>query len=241
MLWFPLSTRRSPDIDLRLREHIAATIEGITTYQSRTHIKDLRRAGRDIKTTSEHDVDGDYGLWRSELEGKRVMTGFKIGGVSYRPASEREQAHTGKAWIATATPCKNSGGDLREGLPLLVRMTRQVEAARMTTVGEQAAAVHRFAFDGLADIDDPLAQEITTWVHDHRARAMTLVATTGADDGALLGLSVKARSMTTCGTPRLYCRSRADLHSFGQPVSARPTPPPDDQIYWRPTEPPEHG
>lgn len=102
---------------------------GITTLRSRSRIKDLRHGGRDIDSTSEVAVDGDYKLWRHQLERKRIITGFTIDDISYRAASEREQAHTGKTWVASAKPCE-SGADLGEGLPLLVRMTRHAKAAR---------------------------------------------------------------------------------------------------------------
>ena len=241
MLRFPFTTRLSPDIDQKLRERIATAVEGITTFHSHSRIKDLRHSGRDIDSVREADVDAGYSLWRHKDEGKRVRTGFSFDGVSYRAASDREQAHTGKAWIAFATSCED-GADVREGLPLLVRMTRHAKAARMTTVDGREAAVHRFAFDGLADIEDPRAQKIVAWLRDHRVNGQTLVVTTGADDGELLGLQMRTRSMTTCTRNPLYCRSRTDLHSFGQPVGPRPDVPPDDQVYWFPdNNPPRHG
>jgi hypothetical protein len=211
----------------------------ITTYQSRLRVKDLRHAGRNIVSTHECDVVGGYTLWRAEREDKKVITGFALDGVSYRPASEREQARIGKTWVAFTTPCEGAG--LNEGLPFLVLATRQVRAARMTTIGGQEAAVHHFAFDGLAGIDDPEARKITDWLRDHRANGETLVVTTGADDGALLALAIRNRSMTTCATPRLYCRSRTDIDGFGRPVGPKPAMPPQDEIYWRPTQPPKHG
>jgi hypothetical protein len=216
-------------------------MEGITALHSHARVKDLRRTGRDISSTSEYDLDGGYSVWRHELEGKRVMTGFTISDVVYHPASERERAHTGKSWIAFRSLCEEYSGDVHKSLPLLVRMTRQAEAGRMTTVGGREAAVHRFAFDGLAGVGDPHAREIAAWLRHHRVSGLTLVVTAGADDGELLGLRVENRTMTTCGTPRMYCRSRTDLHSFGQPVAPKPAAPPEDEIYWRPIDPPKHG
>lgn len=214
-------------------------MQDIATFRSRTRIKDLRHAGRYIVSTHESDVSGDYSLWRNEREDKRVTTGFSAGTVNYRLASEREQARTGKAWVAFEVSCEGAG--LKEGLPFLVRATPRVRAARMTTVGDREAAIHHFAFDGVVGLDDPQAPKITDWIRDHRAKGATLVVTTGADDGELLGLALRNRSMTTCAAPRLYCRTRTDLHGFGQPVGPKPAVPPEDQIYWVPASPPKHS
>ncbi|MEY9906635.1 hypothetical protein ABIA35_002857 [Catenulispora sp. MAP12-49] len=148
-------------------------MEGITTYQSRSRMKDLRHSGRDTSSVSESDAAGAYSLWQHELEGKRVMTGFTVDGVGYRAASEREQAHTGKTWIAFSTPCEG-GGDLREDLPVLIRMGWRAQAERITTV------------------DDPRARKIAAWVRDHRVSGHTVTVTTAADDGELLGLHMTA-------------------------------------------------
>lgn len=220
---------------------MAAAMQAITTAHSRSRIKDLRHSGRTTTSTSEYDLDSGYSVWRRVLEDKRVTTGFRYEGVIYRVASDREQARTGKSWIAFRSPCEDSTGDVHKTLPLLVRTTRQAEAARMTTVEGREAAVHRFAFDGLADTDDPHAQEVTAWIRDHRVRGLTLVVTTGADDGELLGLRLKHNSMTTCNTPNLYCRSRTDVDGFGRPVAPRPAVPSDDEICWLPSSPPRHG
>jgi hypothetical protein len=215
-------------------------MEGVTTYQSRSRMKDLRHSGRDTSSVSESDAAGVYSLWQHELEGKRVMTGFTVDGVGYRAASEREQAHTGKAWIAFSTPCEG-GGDLREDLPVLIRMGWRAQAERITTVGDREAAVHRFAFDDLAAVDDPRARKIAAWVRDHRVSGHTVTVTTAADDGELLGLHMRNRGMTTCGAKPMYCRSRTDLHSFGRPIGAKPAVPPEDQVHRLPTTPPRHG
>lgn len=185
-------------------------------------------------------MDGGYSFWRHALEGKRVTTGFRIGRVTYRRASEREQAQTGKAWIAYADRCEGRR-DVREELPFLVRVAPHVEAARMTVVDQREAYVHRFSYDGLAGIDDPRARELVTWLGDHRVSRETLSVTTAADDGELLGLRIKVHSMTTCTSPPLYNRSRTDFHSFGQPVAPKPAVPADDEIYWHPAALPKHS
>jgi hypothetical protein len=215
-------------------------MEGLTTAHSRGRTKDLRHAGRNSTSTTQSDLIGGFSIWRRELEDKRVLTGFTIDRVSYRPASEREQAHTGKAWVAFDSPCEG-GGDLQEDLPRLIRMGWHAEAGRKTTVGDREADVQGFAFDALADIDDPRAQKIVAWVRDHRVSGQTLVVTTCADTRELLGVQTKNRSMTTCTKTPLYCRSRTDFHSFGQPVGPKPAVPPDDQIYRFPSSPPRHG
>ena len=215
-------------------------MESLTTMHSRGRMKDLRHAGRNIRSTTQSDRIRGFSVWRHELENKRVRTGFTIDRVNYRAASEREQAHTGKTWVAFATPCEG-GGDLQKDLPNLIRRGWHAEAGRKTTVGDREADVQSFPFDALADIDDPRARKIAAWLHGHRVSGQTLVVTTGADTGELLGVQIKNRSMTTCTKTPLYCRSRTDFHSFGQPVGPKPAVPPDDQIYWFPSSPPRHG